>query len=71
MFKNSSGVAKALLIGAAIFIVVIGILPWTLLAIGLLLSPNPLEPAIKYAEFPFEVVYEINGETKTVNDVFV
>ena len=28
-------------------------------------------PAVTYAEFPFEVVYEIDNEVVTVNDVFV
>ena len=32
---------------------------------------DPLEPEIKYAEFPFELVYEINGEIITVNDTYV
>ena len=33
--------------------------------------PNPPEPVITYGEFPFELVYEINGETVTVNDVYI
>lgn len=34
-------------------------------------SNTPPEPTIKYAEFPFEVVYKLNGETVQINDVFV
>ena len=36
-----------------------------------LFSPNPPKPEITYAEFPFEIVYEIHGETVTVQDVYV
>ena len=32
---------------------------------------EPEEPKVKYGEFPFELVYEIDGETITVNDVYV
>ena len=31
----------------------------------------PEEPKFKYGEFPFELVYEIDGEIITVNDVYV
>ena len=36
-----------------------------------LVAPNPPKPAITYAEFPFELVYEIDDETKIVNDIYV
>jgi len=32
---------------------------------------NVSEPQIKEGEFPFEVVYEIDGKTVTVNDVYI
>ena len=32
---------------------------------------NVLKPQIKEGEFPFEIVYEIDGETITVNDIYV
>ena len=32
---------------------------------------NVPEPQIKEGEFPFEIVYEIDEETITVNDVYV
>ena len=32
---------------------------------------NVPEPQIKEGEFPFEMVYEIDGETITVNDIYV
>lgn len=47
----------------------------TLLALTALLSfsgcQNISEPQIKEAEFPFEIVYEIDGEIVTVNDIYV
>ena len=62
-----------LIIGIIVWIVfvIIFVLPWITLALGLYISPNPPEPTIKYGEFPFEIIYEINGESYTVNDIFV
>ena len=39
--------------------------------IGGLLYPNPQKPEITFAEFPFEIVYEIDGETVTLKDTYV
>ncbi len=36
-----------------------------------MLQPNPPAPSVTYGEFPFEIVYELDGETITVNDVYV
>lgn len=33
--------------------------------------PNPSKPEITHGEFPFKLVYEIDGETKIVEDVLV
>lgn len=44
---------------------------WGFIGLVSLRYPNPAEPEIKYAEFPFELVYEINGETRIVNDTYV
>lgn len=46
-------------------------LPWFLLGTAILFSPNPSMPKIVYSEFPFEIVYEINGEQITVQDTYV
>ena len=35
------------------------------------LMPEPPEPQIKYGEFPFRLTYELNGETKLIEDVIV
>ena len=36
-----------------------------------LFEPIPSKPEITYGEFPFEIVYEIDGEMITINDVYV
>lgn len=46
-------------------------LPWIILGVGILLSPNPQEPEITYGEFPFELVYEIDGKQITVHDTYI
>lgn len=61
----------ALLIAAVIGFTAIFVLPWALIGLGILLSPNPAKPEITYGEFPFEIVYEVDGEVVTVNDVYI
>ena len=34
-------------------------------------APNPPKPEIKYGEFPFVFVYELDGEIKTIEDTIV
>ena len=47
-------------------------LSWTVIMGGTwLFAPTPNDPQITYGEFPFELVYEIDGETVTVSDVYV
>ena len=58
-------VAIPLIIFAAISI------PWLMLYGGIWLSPDPPKPQITSGEFPFELVYSLDGEISTVNDVFV
>lgn len=45
--------------------------PWILLWLGLTLMPKPPKPTICYGEFPFTLVYELNGEEKVIEDVAV
>jgi len=33
--------------------------------------PNPPKPKIKYGEFPFTFIYEINGEEKIIEDALI
>ena len=45
--------------------------PWVMIAIGLIVSPNPPKPEITYGEFPFRLVYEINGQQKMIEDTLI
>lgn len=65
---------KTLIIGATVIIIVLllyFIVPWCILWIGLWLEPAPEKPMYTYKEFPFELLYEINGEVKEINDVMI
>ena len=58
----------------AIVILVVGSItsiPWLALFTGIQLSPSPPKPEITYGEFPFELVYEVDGNLIIVNDVYV
>ena len=76
--KKSLGKADKVLLTLGIIGAVVLLLPvlalafaWGSIGLGVLLSPSPAEPATTYAEFPFELVYEIDGEIHTVNDAYV
>lgn len=56
---------------APVVIVVYFSLPWLLMLGYIALSPSSPRPEITYAEFPFELTYEINGEVRTIEDVYV
>ena len=45
--------------------------PWGLMGAYSLFLPSPLKPAITYGEFPFELVYTMEGETIVINDIYV
>lgn len=47
-------------------------LGWTVVLGGSwLFLPNPSQPEITHGEFPFEIVLEIDGVTKTISDAYV
>ena len=46
-------------------------LPWTLIYLHDVFSPDPPKPPVDYAELPFKLVYEIDGEIITVEDTYV
>jgi len=46
-------------------------LPWIAIGVGLYRSPDPPMPEITYGEFPFRLVYELNGEIIVVEDVII
>ena len=58
-------------VGMSVLGVLVAGLPWTIIYIGGYLSPDPPQPQVEYAEFPFELVYEIEGEERTVKDTLV
>jgi len=46
-------------------------LPWTAIHILGLLQPAPPRPEIRHGEFPFRLVYSVNGEEKVIEDAVV
>lgn len=64
-----------MVIVALVLVCVIGVLiiasPWIILGVGLWLSPAPPKPEITYGEFDFKLVYEIDGEIKTIEDTII
>ena len=62
------------IIATAIFamgVVFVAGLPGLILYFGIMMEEAPPKPEITYGEFPFEVTYEIDGETITVKDIYV
>ena len=69
-------VRKIISLVAAILFISIRVLtyfswPWIMIFAGIWLSPDPPEPQVQYGEFPFEIVYQLDGELYTVSDVLV
>ncbi len=52
-------------------ILICTVLPWLILFLGYWTSESPAKPEITYGEFPFKLVYEINGEEITVDDTLI
>lgn len=46
-------------------------LPWVLIGLGIILSPNPPMPTIKHGEFPFHLVYEAGGKRYTIDNTII
>ena len=59
------------LAAALVVMFMIYVYPWLVLWLGLSMMPNPPKPEITYGEFPFELVYELDGEIKVVKDVLI
>ena len=69
--KNIIITVVSILIPICIFVSIF-ILPWMAIFVGTwLFTPTPAKPEITYGEFPFELVYEVDGEIITVNDVYI
>ncbi len=50
---------------------VIGFVFWFAFGGGALFLPNPPKPKIAYGEFPFKLIYELDGETKVIEDTII
>ena len=59
------------LVAVVVFFFYIFVYPWFIIWLVLVILPNPPKPAIRYGEFPFRLTYELNGETKTIEDVAI
>ncbi len=58
--------------GAAILLpALLFLLPWGALALHSYISPGPTAPQSDYGEFPYTLVYTINGERIEVSDTYV
>jgi len=73
---------KIVLKSILVFLLLVSILPFAIFGISSGISfyalvvkgittPNPPKPEITYGEFPFTLVYEINGEEKVVEDTLI
>lgn len=61
-----------IILSPIIVIFLLNLFAWSSVFIGTwLFTPNPPKPEITYGEFPFEIIYEIDGEVITINDVYV
>ena len=62
-------------VGGTIYLMLMIVLaagfPWILMYIGYQFEEDPPQPVVSYAEFPFELVYEINGERIEIKDTLV
>ena len=67
--KMSSGIIFLILFVFG-YIVLFG-WPWIGLALDSVFGEEPPKPVARYAKFPFELVYEKNGEIITVKDTIV
>jgi hypothetical protein len=69
--KTFSVAIIIVLIAIAAIIAYFVVVPWATIALGISLMPNPPKPEITYGEFPFRLVYEINGQQKVVQDTLI
>lgn len=74
MTKNSKRILKAITIIASvplvIFMAIVAFCFVITVAVNLI-YPSPEVPVIREAEFPFEIVYEQNGEISEIKDVYI
>lgn len=56
-------------IGVVILVFIVILL--LIVVLNVVFFPNPPMPAVTYHEFPFQLVYELNGETKRIDDTVI
>lgn len=77
MKKGKNKIKKIILIVIIVLIAILSpilyvVFGWTALFGGLLFfSPIQLPPYKTYGEFPFELTYELSGETITISDIYI
>lgn len=70
--KKLTKIQKILILIAIIVVLaVLIVLAPILLFIGEVIFDRPSTPKVKYGEFPFELVYEYNGEQHTITDTVI
>lgn len=64
---------KLFIITLSIVLVIFGFLalPWTLIYVGIKMSPDPPPPEITYGKWPFRLEDKINGQRKVVEDTLI
>lgn len=65
------GGTALLTVGLIIGVIFAVTYPWNIMYLGYAFSEVPPQPVITYAEFPFELVYEINGERIEIKDSLI
>jgi len=61
----------AVIVTICFFPFVLFVFPKIILSMGAAIFPNPPLPEIRYGEFPFKLVYTINGEVKVIEDTVI
>ena len=64
--KNPKKILHTVIIFALIVVLTL-----TMNSCSLFLGPDPDKPEVTYGEFPFTLIYEIDGETITIEDTLV
>ena len=62
---------KSLLILLIVFVIIVAIYIFVISGAFSLFMSDPEKPEITYGEFPFTIIYEVNGEMKKVEDAIV
>lgn len=64
-------ITLASILGGIVCLVSLISLPWILIGLGIALSPSPPAPKITHGEFPFHLVYEVDGNKYTIDDTII